>query len=105
LTARFEGIGRIERFVLDVKPVEADRRAQPARVDERREAFAERDRRFAVVDRKHFAIAPHAGVAAFEAVARPPARLVEIVAGQQGSPARAEEVPLARIARRRSAGN
>ncbi len=44
LAARLERVGRVERFVLDEQPIEADRRAERLRVKQRREAFAERDR-------------------------------------------------------------
>ena len=42
--ARLERVGRVERFVLDEQALEAERRAEPLRVNQRREAFAERDR-------------------------------------------------------------
>ena len=44
LPARLERVGRVERFVLDVEAIEAERGAERARVEQRREPFAERDR-------------------------------------------------------------
>jgi len=90
LSPRLERVGRVERFVLDVEPIEAEGRAERARVEQRREPFAEGDRRLAVEQRQQLAVAPHVRLASRQAVARPGTRPVEIVAGQQGSAATAQ---------------
>src|SRR5712692_7681008 len=72
-------------------------------MDERRESFAQRDRLLTVEQRHELAIAPHVRSAARESVARPGARLVEIVAGEEGSAAGTEMMGASRIERRRPA--
>ena len=81
--ARLEGVGGIERLVLDEEPIEAERVAEPRRVDQRRPPFAERDRRLAVEQRHQLAIAPHVRLASGERLRLPCARGRRVVAGEQ----------------------
>ena len=79
--------------------VEAERRAEPPGVDQRREAFAERDRLFAgeaAASARDSATCSARGRPATRASTRAPR---QVVAGEQGSAARAEMMPLARIER------
>jgi hypothetical protein len=69
LAARLEGVGRVECLVLDEEAIQADAFAEPTGAQERREAFAERDRGFAGEERQHLAIPPHVRCATEEAVA------------------------------------
>ena len=79
--------------------------AQTFRMEQRREALAERDRLFAVEQRHHLAVAPHVRRAAVQRVAGPRPRALEIVPREERHAAGAEEVAPARIERRRSARN
>ena len=97
LAARLERVRRVERLVLHVEPVQAELRAESRRVNQRRESFAERDRVFTAKKRHQLAVAPHVGRAILQAVTRPASGRIEIVAGQQRSPAPAEMMALARI--------
>ena len=103
LPARLERVGRVERFVLDVQPIEADGGAERLGMEQRREPFTERHRRLAVEQRQHLAIAPHVRLAAGQRVARPCPRPRQVVAGEQRGAARAQVMTLMGIERRRTA--
>ena len=91
----------IERFVLDVDGATARARGRAARVDERREALAQRDGLLAVDERHQLAVPPHVRLAAASGLcATRRARRVQVVARQQRHAAGAEVMRLARIARR-----
>src|SRR6185436_10662391 len=74
--------------------------AQCPRVKQRREPFAERHRYFAVEHRHQLSVAPHVRLAPLEAVARPRACLVQIVAREQRRAAGTEMVASVWIERR-----
>ena len=58
--ARLERVRRVERLVLDVERGRGRARAPSrVRVDQRRPALAERDRRLAVEERQQLAVPPH----------------------------------------------
>ena len=98
LAARLERVGRIERLVLDEQALEAERCAEAHGVQQRREPLAEGDRRLAVEQRQQLAVAPHGRGTIGQALARPRAGALQIVAGEQRHAARrADVVPLAGV--------
>ena len=104
LSARLERVGRVQRFVFDVEPRQPELRAETRRVQQRREAFTERDRRFAREDGHHLGVAPHRSHAIAQRLARPRARGREVVAREQRHRARGAEVMrLPRVERTRAA--
>ena len=97
-TAGLERVGGVERFILDQQPIEADGGAQPLRVEEGSEAFAERDRLAAGEQRHQLAIAPHVRRAIGQRLFLPRPRRLEIVAGEHRQLAGgAEKMRLTRI--------
>ena len=104
--ARLERVGGVERFVLDEQARQTERRRRAARAwisgvqpSPSVTGF------FAVEERHQLAVAPHRSASrAGERVARPGARRVEVVAGEQGSAAGAEVLlaPGVEAARRRT---
>ena len=89
--ARLEGVGGIERLVLDEQARQPEVAAEPRRVDERRPAFAERQRLLAVEERHQLAIPPHVRLARGQRLLLPRARRLQIVAGEQRHPARCRD--------------
>jgi hypothetical protein len=100
--ARLERIRRIETLVLE-QEIDAETRAETRQRQERRHALAERDTMSARLHRQEFVIAPQIGGSHREL--RPqPAIAVEIVAGGERRPARAQIVDRRQRQHRAAAG-
>ncbi len=98
-SARLEGSGGVDAFVLHPEIVRAEARAEPSGLQQRRHAFAERDDVRGVADRKQRSVAPHRWRRAGERFALPGcAGLFEIVADQKRTAAFAQSVDLAGLA-------
>jgi len=92
-SARLEGVGRIERFILDEELFHSESGAERLRVDQRRPSFAQRDDVVFAADGQHLAVAPQIRSTRVQCLPREELRdTLEIVAHEKRLPALGADV-------------